>query len=133
MGHTLSEATESFRSSLDTIERAYEFMLAYAAQGRATDEGQQVGPSIRETLDELHAALDSIADQVIAAQGDGANAGFTDALRDDADKAAHSVKLALSCERISSQLVDNLNASIHLRAVLTGLFLADEALKISSA
>jgi hypothetical protein len=41
------------------------------------------------------------------------------------------VKAALHCERISSQLVDNLNASIHLRAVLTGLFLADEVLKIA--
>ena len=108
-------------------------MLAYAAQGRATDEGQQVGASIRETLDELHVVLGSIADQVSDSQGDEADAGFTDILRDDAERAAHSVKLALSCERISSQLVDNLNASIHLRAVLTGLFLADEALKISSA
>jgi hypothetical protein len=32
---------------------------------------------------------------------------------------------------ISSQLVDNLNASIHLRALLTDLFLIDEALKAS--
>jgi hypothetical protein len=30
---------------------------------------------------------------------------------------------------ISSQLVDNLNASIHLRALLTDLFLIDEVLK----
>jgi hypothetical protein len=30
---------------------------------------------------------------------------------------------------ISSQLVDNLNASIHVRALLTDLFLLDEALK----
>jgi hypothetical protein len=30
---------------------------------------------------------------------------------------------------ISSQVVDNLNASIHLRALLTDLFLIDEVLK----
>jgi hypothetical protein len=30
---------------------------------------------------------------------------------------------------IGSALVDNLNASIHLRALLTDLFLVDEALK----
>jgi len=29
---------------------------------------------------------------------------------------------------MSSQLVDNLNANIHLRALLTDLFLVDEAL-----
>jgi hypothetical protein len=35
----------------------------------------------------------------------------------------------LSRADISSQLVDNLNASIHLRALLTDLFIVDEALK----
>jgi len=30
---------------------------------------------------------------------------------------------------ISSQLIDNLNASIHLRALLTDLFLIDEIIK----
>ena len=128
----MSDATEIFRSNLETIERSYEFMLAYAAQGRATDEDQKVGPSIRQTLQELHVALGSIADQVSDALIDNSHAGFTAALADDAERAAHSVTLALRCKRISSQLVDNLNASIHLRAVLTGLFLADEALNISS-
>jgi hypothetical protein len=107
-------------------------MLAYAAQGRATDEGQTVGPSIRATLGDLRAALGVIADQTGDALSSDESTGFTGTLKDDAEKAAQSVSLALHCERISSQLVDNLNASIHLRAVLTGLFLADEALNISS-
>jgi hypothetical protein len=128
----LSDAVQTFRSSLETIERAYEFMLAYAAQGRATDEGHSVGPSIRETLGDLHAALGSIAAEAANAYGDNANSGFIDALGNDATRASHSVQLALSCKRLSSQLVDNLNASIHLRAVLTGLFLADEALNIAT-
>lgn len=129
----MSDAIATFRSSLDTIERAYEFMLAYAAQGRETDAGQSVGPSIRKTLDDLLAALGTIADLAAEACVDNANAGFIDILRDDSKRAAHSVQLALNCDRISSQLVDNLNASIHLRAVLTGLFLADEALNIKGA
>jgi hypothetical protein len=33
----------------------------------------------------------------------------------------------LSRERITSLLVDNLNASVHLRALLTDLFLIDQA------
>lgn len=108
-------------------------MLAYAAQGRETDVGQTVGPSIRDTLNELHAALDLVAGQVADARAKTAfPAGFIDALRDDAGKAGSSVQVALRCSRISSQLVDNLNASIHLRAVLTSLFLADEALKIGT-
>lgn len=128
----MSNATEIFRSSLDTIERAYEFMLAYAAQGRATDEGQSVGPSMRKTLGDLNAALGAVAEQAADACGDNANAGFIDTLGEDAAKAARSVQLTLNCSRISSQLVDNLNASIHLRAVLTGLFLLDEALNIKN-
>jgi len=37
--------------------------------------------------------------------------------------------LVLAQKSISSQLVDNLNASIHVRALLTDVFLIDEALK----
>ena len=39
------------------------------------------------------------------------------------------MQLVLAQPAISSQLVDNLNASIHLRALLTDLFLIDEVLK----
>ncbi|MBT5719905.1 MAG: hypothetical protein HOI69_10165, partial [Gammaproteobacteria bacterium] len=35
----------------------------------------------------------------------------------------------LAQEKIGSEIVDNLNASVHLRAVLTDLFLYSEALK----
>jgi hypothetical protein len=47
----------------------------------------------------------------------------------DARDAQAAVRLVLAQPVISSQLVDNLNASIHLRALLTDLFLIDEALK----
>ena len=44
------------------------------------------------------------------------------------------VRLIASCWRsrsIGSQIVDNLNATTHVRTLLTDLFLLDEALKIS--
>ena len=47
----------------------------------------------------------------------------------DARDAAAAVRLVLAQPSISSQLVDNLNASIHLRALLTDLFLIDEVFK----
>ena len=47
----------------------------------------------------------------------------------DARKARAAIQLVLAQPAISSALVDNLNASIHLRALLTDLFLIDEALK----
>ena len=47
----------------------------------------------------------------------------------DARDALAAVQLVLAQPSISSQLIDNLNASIHLRALLTDLFLIDEILK----
>jgi hypothetical protein len=52
--------------------------------------------------------------------------------RDAADSVA-SIHLVLAQATISSQLIDNLNASIHLRALLTDLFLIDEILKPQQA
>jgi len=48
--------------------------------------------------------------------------------RDSRDSLA-AIELVLAQPALSSQLIDNLNASIHLRALLTDLFLLDEILK----
>ena len=45
----------------------------------------------------------------------------------DATRAA--LRLVLAQQALSSQLIDNLNASIHIRALLTDIFLIDETLK----
>ena len=47
----------------------------------------------------------------------------------DGRKALAATRLTLSARSISSQLVDNLNGSIHLRALLTDVFIVDEFLK----
>ncbi len=54
---------------------------------------------------------------------------FLDEMNADAKRAQAGINLVLGKPAISSQLIDNLNASIHLRALLTDLFLIDEALK----
>ena len=48
----------------------------------------------------------------------------------DAGDSLAAIELVLAQPAISSQLIDNLNASIHLRALLTDLFLIDEILKL---
>src|SRR5215831_16677492 len=48
----------------------------------------------------------------------------------DARAAQAAVRLVLAQPSIGSQLVDNLNASSHVRALLTDLFLLGEVLKI---
>ena len=54
---------------------------------------------------------------------------FLDEMNADAKRAQAGINLVLGKPAISSQLIDNLNASIHLRTLLTDLFLIDEALK----
>jgi hypothetical protein len=58
---------------------------------------------------------------------------FTATLEEDAGKSRAGLQLALIQRAIGSQLVDNLNASMHLRALLTDLFLIDEAISSMGA
>ena len=60
-------------------------------------------------------------------------AAFFTAVDTDARVALAALRLVLAREDISSQLIDNLNASIHLRALLTDLFVVDEVLKPAKA
>jgi hypothetical protein len=123
-------APGSFAARVDAIEAAYEFMLAYAAQGR-TDE--PAGPGhIRDILTGATAAIDGIAAAAKAACPAAVASAvppLVEVLADDARKALAMIRFALAQRAISSQIVDNLNANIHLRALLTDLFVVDEALK----
>ena len=51
---------------------------------------------------------------------------FGSLLERDARDSLAAIQVVLAQTTISSQLVDNLNASIHLRSLLTDLFLIDE-------
>jgi len=124
---------QDFAQRLDAIESAYEYMLAYAAQGRDTDAGAASSPSIRDMLVSLRDALDGVGASLAGAHNSGSVVALAESIDLDANRARVSVLAALDCPAISSQLVDNLNASIHLRATLTGLFLADEILKLRAA
>ena len=124
---------------IEAIETGYEFMLAYAAQGRDTDQGAAAGRNVREYLDKMVAGLDGLA-AVIEARAKSVDAAlpkigaaFFAAVEADAAVASAALKLVLARPDISSQLVDNLNASIHLRALLTDLFVVDTALKPARA
>ena len=124
-----AEPQSALTGAINAIERSYEFMLAYAAQGRDFED-PQAGQSIRHYLTMLRDALGSIAALVEGYGGKAPVFGpYVEVLRVDAGKAQAAVEVALSLPSISSQLVDNLNASIHLRALLTDIFLVDEALK----
>jgi len=129
----MNNSNRTVESRIDVIESSYEYMLAYAAQGRESDEGVGGGPSVRETLSNLAMAMTGLSEAVIDAESAAVTRDFAESLATDALHARRAVELVLSRPRISSQLIDNLNATIHLRAVLTDLFLIDEALKCQNS
>jgi len=130
------ETKEDFEQRIEAIEKGYEYMLAYAAQGRDSDEGDgAAGSEIRGHLQEMNKALDGLGEVALSTvtQHSGelaeASRAFLDALTADGGKTRGAIQLVLIQPGISSQLIDNLNASIHVRALLTDLFVIDEALR----
>ena len=121
------------------IEESYEFMLAYAAQGLKSEPGSGAGSQIRSTLQVIDKALDGLGGVFTTIVRDdklqpaSSYDNFIAVLERDANDARAAVQLALAQRSISSQMIDNLNASIHLRALLTDLFLIDEIVRPEAA
>lgn len=119
----------------EAVEECYEFLLAYAAQGLPSDQGSQSGGQVRDFLQRAATALTGLAETcAIAVKEEGLEPAekylaFFAVLDRDARDSLAAIDLVLAQPSISSQLIDNLNASIHLRALLTDLFLVDEILK----
>src|SRR5260370_17834345 len=119
----------------EAVEECYEFMLAYAAQGRGTEEGSKWGAQVREFLQRAVKALTGLAEVcTVAVREEGLGpaekyAAFLAVLDRDSRDSLAAIDLVLAQPVISSQLIDNLNASIHLRPLLTYLFLLDEIMR----
>jgi hypothetical protein len=131
----LSEVRSVLNGRCNAIEEAYEFMLAYAGQGMASDSGSAKGNQVRDFLRKAESAMGGIIEFIARYRQDGdpdasaPYAAFLDVVDSDARSARAAVNLVIAQPSISSQVIDNLNASIHLRALLTDLFLIDEVLK----
>ena len=129
----LDEARVELNRRCDAIEECYEFMLAYAGQGLESDGGG-AHSQIREFLRKCDGALIGLADfigrfaQKLEVESMAPYSAFMAVIDRDARDAQAAVQLVLAQPSISSQLVDNLNASVHVRKVLTDLFLIDEIL-----
>ena len=103
-------------------------MLAYAGQGLANDAGSEAGAQVREYLRRAAVALTGLVESID--QKGLQHTAFVAVVDRDARDSFAAIELVLAQPAISSQLIDNLNASIHLRALLTDLFLIDEVLKL---
>jgi len=123
----------------DAIEECYEFMLGYAAQGLPDDHDSRSGSQLRELLHRavlaasgLTGAYAAVVQELRIEPAEQYQAFFAVLERDTANALA-AVQLVLAQPKISSQLIDNLNASMHLRALLTDIFLIDEVVKLLHA
>jgi hypothetical protein len=119
----------------DAVEECYEFLLAYAAQGLPSDRGSKSGGQLREFLNRAVKALTGLPEAcATAVKHEGLEPAckylaFIAVLDRDSRDSLAAIEVVLAQPAISSQLIDNLNASIHLRALLTDLFLLGEILR----
>ena len=123
------------KTLIEIIEETYEFMLAYAAQGLDGDEDNKSAGQLRDFLVKADEAVSKLPHEfraLVSSEGlepaDRYHA-FINVIEQDARAASAGLQLVLAQASMSSQLIDNMNASIHLRALLTDLFLIDEIVK----
>jgi len=128
----VSTAAADVKARIDAIEQSYEYFLAYAAQGLTSDRAAKSGGQLRDFVTKLEGGLDGLGGALghavseTGAEPADAWAHIVEVVTRDAGAALAAVRLVGAQEGISSQLIDNLNANIHLRALLTDLFLVDE-------
>ena len=126
-------ATTELKKRIDTIESGYELFLGYAAKGQPGNPN--TGGELRRCVAEMDAALDGLGGFLASLVRErkleplAPYDSFFEILDGDAQRACRALRLVLAQPAISSQVIDNLNGSIHLRAVLTDLFLIDEILR----
>ncbi len=119
------------KARINAIEEGYEFFLAYAAQGLAGDQAGKSGEQVREYLLGFDEALDGLAEAFRAhLPGGEAAEDVLEVLRRDAEASRALLRLVAAQPAVSSQLIDNLNASIHIRALLTDVFVLGEMLGV---
>ena len=127
---------DDLRARIDLIEEAYEFLLAYAAQGVSGDKGAKSGGDLRSYLGRFGDALDGLGDLFVElVQEESIDSAdellaYLEVLDRDAKSSLAAVRLVDAQSSVSSALVDNFNGSIHVRALLTDVFLVDEILKL---
>ena len=125
-------AKDELHDRCDAIEESYEFFLAFAAQGLTSDQGSKSGGQLRIFLGKSEAALDGLAGALRGLVAEASLEPATtwaevlDVVERDASDTLSALRLVAAQSSVSSQLIDNLNANIHFRALLTDLFLVDE-------
>jgi hypothetical protein len=120
--------SSKIRENIELIEEAYEYMLAYAAQGRADEGAGPDGAHIRTFLVQFNEGTDNILAAIngIHAISPDSDA-FIEALKSDAATVKSVMSIMLGKDNVSSEMIDNANGLISVRSYLTALFFIDKA------
>ena len=117
------------RSAIDDVEEAYEFMLAYAAQGRQTEADTGGESQIRGFLQRFRAGLDVFSNHTAVLLPDG---GTTSAYAAHFNRDTQTMKsildMLIASSNITSDMIDNTNGMIAVRSFLTNMFFVDQVL-----
>jgi hypothetical protein len=116
----------TLNTAIEQIEEAYEYMLAYAAQGRSQEGAGPGGANIRDYLSRFIQSA-----EILAAWYE-ADADLPSILALEMAKTARVMsavlQTVLASNNISSDKIDNTNALIMMRDFLTAMFFADKVL-----
>jgi hypothetical protein len=124
----MTKSTE-IRKNIELVEEAYEFMLAYAAQGRADEGAGPDGAHIRTFLTQFSDATDRIIEDLDKlSKPNGEMGTFINSAKSDAETVKSVMSIMLQKGNISSEMVDNANGLITVRSYLTALFFIDKAI-----
>ena len=118
---------KALREEIEKIEEAYEYMLAYAAQGRLDEGAGPDGAHIRDFLEQFRKAASSIeaaTGELSAAQPSAGD--FFEGFKRETAVMKSVLNILLSRKNISSEAIDNTNGLISARAYLTSLFFIDK-------
>ena len=102
-------------------------MLAFAAQGRKREADDKGISRIRQYLTRFIEALDDMRDAAPACLGTDAGRVFGERFLDDVAVTRSVIALLLEQPSITSDMIDNTNGLIAVRALLTDLFFMDQA------
>ena len=128
-------AADALQAHVDVVEETYESCLAYAAKGVNAQMAISNDRLVREGLERMARTLTELPQSFVAlAEERGEERrdlydAFIEVMRRDSAAGLAAVQLVLAQPGITSQMIDNLNGMIHLRALLTDVFLLDEILR----
>jgi len=124
-----TELAVSMRESFDVIEEAYEFMLAYAAQGRRSELFEGAGKSqIRNYLQRFRDAASDLCETLDSMTESRASNAFRVQWIADLNAVMSVIDMLLNQPSITSEMIDNANGMIVLRSAFTNMFFADHVM-----